>query len=384
MPRVLRPLCLPVLVALASACSRPAAPARPDPLTLLPGDASLVAHVDLAALRAAPLWQQNRALLDADPDARKTLDALAACRVPFDGLRSLDLAVAANGVDVAAVVIGDGVGDRERITCLEGQLPDRGLRLDVSGPEPVVVLGSARGRIVGPDVLVLGTAGWAQQLDALRAGTGTSAAAGPLQPLLARVAADRPIWFAGQVPTRAAVSLAPALSGLEQVRGALDLRDGLGVELALGMHSEDVAGATLAGLKKQFEALRGAGLPPAILDRVGLGQTGREVTVEVRLGMAEIAALHTLAEALRPAPAPSPTPASSTSPAPTPSSASSPSPAPTPAPAASPSSAPTPSPAPTPAPAMPPAPAASPSPAPSSAPALTREPPVTPAPAPAP
>ncbi|MFZ6178077.1 hypothetical protein [Nannocystis pusilla] len=311
MRRVLRSLRPSVLFALAFvlACWRTAAPARVDPLTLLPADASLVAHVDLQALRAAPLWQQNHALLDADPDARRTLDALAACRVPFENLRTLDLAVAANGVDVAAVLVGDGVGERDRLACLEGQLPDRGLELDTSGPEPVVALGGARGRIVGPDVLLLGTAGWSQQLDALRAGTGASAAAGPLQPLIARIAEGRPIWFAGQVPTKAAVSLAPALSGLEQVRGALDLRDGLGVELALGMRAEDVAGATLAELKRQFEALRGAGIPPAILDRVALGQTGREVTIEVRLGMAEIAALHGLAEALRPAAAPAPAPA---------------------------------------------------------------------------
>src|SRR5690606_32470699 len=78
-------------LALAFACSRPA-PA-PDPLTLLPGDASLVAHVDLRALQAAPLWQHNRSLLDADPDARRTLEALARCQLPFEGLRSLDLAV---------------------------------------------------------------------------------------------------------------------------------------------------------------------------------------------------------------------------------------------------------------------------------------------------
>ncbi|MCY1053943.1 hypothetical protein [Nannocystis sp. SCPEA4] len=299
---------LGLVAAVAFACSRPAARPQVDPLTLLPADASLVAHVDLQALRAAPLWQQNRALLDADPEARRTLDALATCRVPFDGLRTLDLAVAANGIDVAAVLVGDGVGERDRITCLEGQLPDRGIRLDTSEAEPVVVLGGARGRIHAPDVLVLATPGWSQQLDALRAGTGAAAATGPLQPLLARVPADRPIWFAGQVPTQAAVSLAPALSGLERVRGALDLRDGLGVELALDMRGEDVAAATLAELRRQFDALRGAGLPPAILDRVGLGQAGTEVTIEVRLGMAEIAALRGLAEALRPAPAPAPSP----------------------------------------------------------------------------
>lgn len=290
-----------LLVAVALACSRPAAKPEVDPLTLLPAEASLVAHVDLQALRAAPLWQQNRGLLDADPDARRTLDALAACRVPFEGLRALDLAVAANGIDVAAVLTGDGVGEPERITCLEGQLPDRGIRLDTSGAEPVVHLASARGRIHRPDVLLLATPGWAQAIDALRAGTGTSAATGPLQPLVARIPGERPIWFAGQVPTAAAVSLAPALSGLRRVRGALDLRDGLGVELALDMQSDDVAGATLAELRRQVDALRTAGIPAAIVERVSLGQSGSEVTIDVRLGMTEIAALHGLAEALRPA-----------------------------------------------------------------------------------
>lgn len=289
-------------LALGLACSRPAPAPQVAPLTLLPAEASLVAHVDLQALRAAPLWQHNRALLEADPDARRTLDALAACRVPFEGLRTLDLAVAPNGVDVAAVLVGEGVGERERITCLEGQLPERGLHVDATGPEPVLVLAGARGWFHGPSALVLATPGWLKQVEALRAGSGAAVASGPLQPLLARIPAERPIWFAGQVPTQAAVSLAPALSGLQQVRGALDLREGLGVELALGMTDEAGATATLTELRRQFEGLRAAGIPAPLLDRVALGQSGAEVTIEVRLGMSEISALHTLAEAMRPSP----------------------------------------------------------------------------------
>lgn len=303
MPPVRR-LGLGLVLAVASACSRPAAPPEVDPLSLLPADASLVAHVDLQGLRAAPLWQQNRGLLDADPEARRTLDALAACRVPFEGLRALDLAVAANGTDVAAVLTGDSVGDRDRLACLQGQLPERGLRLELNGAEPVVVLPGARGWPHGSGALILATPGWQDEVDRLRRGQGAGASAGPLQPLLARIPEGRPIWFAGQVPTRAAVALAPALSGLRQVRGALDLRDGLGVELALDMETEDRAGATLAELRRQVDALGQAGIPAAILDRVSLGQTGTEVTLDVRLGMAEIAALNALAGALRPAPAP--------------------------------------------------------------------------------
>lgn len=308
-PRCMRRLVL--LAALAvPACTCPkdqpppaAAPALPAPLALLPAAATMVAHVDLQALRAAPLWEKNRALLEADPEARRTLDVLAGCRVPFDGLRTLDLAVGNDGRDVAAVLTGDGVGDPERVACLAGQLPGRGLSVDRSGPAPVIVLDGGRGFFHDPGTVVVATTGWLADVEALRAGAGQSVPSGPLQPLVARVAPDRPIWFVGRVPGRTAATLAPALSGLQEVRGALDLRDGLGLELALGMDSADRAAATLAELRRQIDGLRAAGLPGPVLDRVELAQSGPEVTLAIRLGMTELSALQTLAAALAAPPA---------------------------------------------------------------------------------
>jgi hypothetical protein len=284
----------------------PPAAALPAPLALLPAQATLVAHVDLAALRQAPLWDKNRALLDADPDARRTLDVLAQCGVPFDGLATLDLAVGNDGRDVAAVLVGAGVGDPDKVACLAGQLPGRGLSVDRSEPQPAIVLDGARGWFVDPATVVVATTGWLGDVKAVSAGTGRSLSAGALQPLVARVPADRPIWFAGRVPDRAAATLAPALSGLQEVRGALDLRDGLGLELALGMDSDDRAAATLGELRRQVDGLRAAGLPGPVLDRVELGQAGPEVTVTIRLGMAELTALQTLAAALAAPPASEP------------------------------------------------------------------------------
>lgn len=292
-------------LATAPACScptpPPAAASLPAPLALLPQDASLVAHVDLAALRASPLWDKNRALLEADPDARRTLAALAACDLAFDGLRALDLAVAGDGTNVAAVLTGAGVGEPDKVACLERQMPDRGLRVDRSGPEPVLALTGATGRFHDKTTIVFSTPGWDAAIADLHAGKAAGVGAGPLAHQLARVPADRPIWFVGRVPTRAAISLAPALSGLQEVRGALDLRDGLGVELALGMDTEERATATLAELRKQFDGLRAAGLPPAVLDRVALGQSAAEVSVAVNLTMAEISTLQALSSAVAPA-----------------------------------------------------------------------------------
>ena len=290
------------LTAIGPACSRPAQPqpaaaSLPAPLALLPQDASLVAHVDLAALRAAPLWAKNQALLAADPDARRTLDALAACKIPFEGLRTLDLAVASDSRNVAAVLTGDGVGEPDKVACLEGQLPGRGLRVDRAGAAPVLVLNGASGRFHDPTTMVFSTPGWDVAVDELRAGKAAGVGAGPLGPLVARLPAARPIWFVGRVPTQAAISLAPALSGLQEVRGALDLQDGLGVELALGMDSEARAAATLAELRKQIDGLRAAGLPAPVLDRIGLSQAGAELSIAVRLTMTEIAALQALSSA---------------------------------------------------------------------------------------
>jgi hypothetical protein len=294
---------LVLLAALAvPACTcpkdQPAAAALPAPLALLPAQASLVAHVDLAELQRAPLWDNNRALLEADPDARHTLDVLTQCGVPFSGLRTLDLAVGNDGRDVAAVIVGDGVGDPAKIACLGEHLPGRGLSVDRSEPAPAIVLDGARGWFVDDRTAVVATTGWLADVQAVAAGTGQPLSAGPLQPLVARVPEGRPIWFAGRVPGRTAATLAPALSGLQEVRGALDLRDGLGLELALGMDDADRAAATLGELRKQIDALRAAGLPGPVLDRVELGQAGPEVTLTIRLGMAELTALQTLAAAL--------------------------------------------------------------------------------------
>lgn len=302
----MRRLCLAVPLALA--CSRPAAPPSaglPAAFALLPADASLLAHVDLQALRAAPLWESNRAVLDADPDARRTLDALAACRLPFEALQALDLAVSADGRDVAAVVTGEGVGDPERLTCLQGQLPDRGLRVE-PGPEPTLAVGDARGFFHGPTVLVLATPGYQQAVAALRAGPGPG---GPLHALAAGVTPGRAIWFVGQIPDKSARTLAPALSGLRQVRGALDLSEGLGLELDLAMESEARAAAVAAELRGQLEGLRGAGLPAPVVQRVELRQTGAELRVAARLTIAEIAAIQALAAAVPAAQAPAPPPA---------------------------------------------------------------------------
>lgn len=299
---------LVLLAALAvPACTcpkdQPAAAFVRDPLSLLPPQATLVAHVDLSELQRAPLWEKNRALLEADPEARRTLDVLSQCGVPFTGLRTLDLAVGNDGRDVAAVIVGEGVGDPAKVACLGDQLPGRGLSVDRSEPAPAIVLDGARGWFVDDRTAVVATTGWLKDVQAVAVSAGPPLSTGPLGPLLARIPDGRPIWFAGRVPGRTAATLAPALSGLQEVRGALDLSEGLGLELALGMDGADRAAATLGELRKQIDGLRAAGLPGPVLDRVELGQAGPEVTLTIRLGMAELTALQTLAAALAAPPA---------------------------------------------------------------------------------
>ncbi|MGB1276286.1 MAG: hypothetical protein ACPG77_11105, partial [Nannocystaceae bacterium] len=99
----------------------------------LPGDAKMLAHVDLQGVGGSPLWARNRARMAKEPDTRRTLEAMEACKIPFAGLKSLDLALAPQSHQTAIVVRGAGVGDPTNLSCIRTQLAD------MVGPEDFVL-----------------------------------------------------------------------------------------------------------------------------------------------------------------------------------------------------------------------------------------------------
>lgn len=295
--------------------SGPVTLAAPD--KLIPGDATLLAHVDLQGLAASPLWSANKALLDADPEVKKQLDALAACNMPMTGFKALDLGVGADGVNVAVVVTGAGVGKPANISCLQDQLKGENFRVEERGGTKLMVLegGDAHGYMVNDDTLAFVSKGWDTPVRNLMLGTGASVRDGGLKDVLAQADQSKHVWFAGTVSpqlSKLTDAIPGGLSGLQSIAGSLDLTAGLALVMSFGMDNADRANNTLAQVKKQFADVKPMagmlGVPSTAVDRVIFESKENAVTMTASLSMDEINNMRTAVEKSRSAPGPATTP----------------------------------------------------------------------------
>lgn len=298
----------------------PAAQLAPgDADRLIPADAALLAHVDIQRLAASPLWAANRALMDADPEVKKQMDAFAACNMPFSGFRTLDLGVAGDGMNFSVVVTGDGVGKPENLRCLHDRpgRTEKDWTLDEAGPDGRLRLvadnGEALGHPVDDNTLAFTTRSWDAAVLGLIAGKGTAVRDGMLKDVLAQADQSKAVWFAGNLPPQLAAlaTAAPGMhgmSGLKSVSGSLDLSTGLGLMLAFGMDDPERARATLAEVQKQFASVKPAasmlGIPDTAVDKVTFSAKDAAVTMTASLTMEEINAMTARMRSAAPAPTP--------------------------------------------------------------------------------
>jgi hypothetical protein len=279
----------------------PPAPATPVPVgaaeKLIPVEAAMLAHVDLQGLSGSPLWAANRSLMDADPEVKKQLDALATCNMPLAGFKSLDLGVGADGLNVAAIVTGAGVGNVENLKCLEKQLTGEKFDVEEKDGRTRLVLdgGEAYGIPVADDTLAFVTRAWEMSVMDLVGGKGTPAREGALKDVLAQADTSKHVWFAGTVPPQVAALAATVpggFSGMKSVSGSLDLNAGLALVLSFGMESADKASTTLAAVQKQFTDVKPMagllGVPATVVDKVRFAAKGDAVTMTASLTMDEI------------------------------------------------------------------------------------------------
>ncbi|MBA3550515.1 MAG: hypothetical protein H0T76_28910, partial [Nannocystis sp.] len=303
-----------VATAPATPPATPATTPQPAPTTpagaasdthkLIPADAALLAHVDLKRLTSSPLWAANRSLLDADPEVKKQLESLAACNMAFDGLRTLDIGVAPDGMNFAVIATGTGIGKPENLRCLHDRPGDKDWTIDAAGPggRPRLVAdnGEAFGHPVDDDTISFVSKGWDPAVLGLLTGKGTSVRDGMLKDVLAQADQSKSVWFAGNLPPQLAAMATAApgmqsLSGLKTIAGSLDLSTGLGLVLAFGMEDPDRARATLAELQKQFAGVKPAasmlGIPSTAVDKVSFATKDAAVTMAASLTMDEINAM---------------------------------------------------------------------------------------------
>lgn len=306
------------------AAPTPAPPPAPTPTApasvgegdrLIPADSALLAHVDVQGLAGSPLWAANKSLMDSDPEVKKHVDAFAACNVPFNGMRSIDIGVGADGMNLTMVVVGTGIGKPENVRCLQTKLDAKDWKYEDAAPggraRIVADNGEAFGHLVNDDTLAFATKAWDPTVVGLIEGKGTSVRDGGLKDVLAQADQSKHVWFAGNLPpSLAAMATATpgmtGMSGMKSVAGSLDLSTGLGLVLAFGMENPDKAKATLAEVQKQFASVKPAagmfGIPATAVDKVTFDAKDAAVTMTASLTMDEINTMTTAMKQLAGAP----------------------------------------------------------------------------------
>lgn len=303
----------------------------------IPADAALLAHIDIKGLAGSPLWAANKALMDSDPEVKKQMDTFAACNMPFEGFKTVDIGVGPEGKDVAIVAVGTGIGKPENLRCLQEKGADKDWKIEDKDGKVRLVFdnGEAYGHPVDDDTIAVATKTWDTAVLGLIGGTGTSVRDGGLKDVLAQADQSKHVWFAGNLPPQLAAlaTTAPGMSsmaGLKSVAGSLDLTAGLGLVLAFGMENPDKAKTTLAEVQKQFAQVKPMagmlGIPSTAVDKVQFEAKDAAVTMTASLTMDEINTMKTamdkaaggpppMGDAPKTAPVVDPTPAPTPAPA---------------------------------------------------------------------
>ena len=227
-----------VLVAGGSGCRRARAP--DSLLSRLPRATTFVASVDLARVRATPLWSRISAQAEESPEDKKSLQKLTE-RTGLDPLRQIHRIVAAfpdnarSSGQFALVIDGEGFDEQRLVAYAREQ----GAKLEARprGRRTLWVSGNTAGFFLGPTRFVLGASGWAEAMaDLADGGRGSAEDNAELARLVERVDRGRALWFAALVPSdlRQALIADPkqrSAGSVARLAAAADLGPGLNADL---------------------------------------------------------------------------------------------------------------------------------------------------------
>lgn len=267
-------------------------PREREPLSMLPGDAWIVASADVSPVRSSPAY--------ARVTKRRNLGAYyLGEQCSYDPIPTLDKLWVGAGDEFEkgrGVVIAEGTIDRDEVLdCLREHARGQGLKLEETEVEGFTVYSSGAGRLhvawLDSETVAIGDQRTVEKVLALEKGKGTSARSNAkLLKLWERAARDRDVALA-VVPTEAAVKwlagfMPPAYSGLGTSREALlGLRFSKGLDLIVSVLLESTAEAEKLSksLRRDLDTIKNndfiaiAGLS-SHLEAINVEQAGAEVT----------------------------------------------------------------------------------------------------------
>ncbi len=191
-------------------------------------------------------------------------------------------------------LVGPGVGDRERLRCLESAYNSRAgeSRMQVhakhSGELWFDITDFGAGYIINDDAILVSSTEWKQTARELARGVGQRAKDGPLAPLLAEVDQTRELWFVGLINENDDANFP-----VQSIHGGGALSSGFELDLVTTHANADHAARAVSTMQTAIEAL------PLLLTQDGDGadkqrqlaeQVKRAITVTQKSTRAHLSA----------------------------------------------------------------------------------------------
>jgi hypothetical protein len=272
-----------------------------DAAKFIPDGANGAMGVDVASLQKSKIWTDNlKAKYEAEN--KDQIAAMSECKLGIDKIKSVTVGADVNsgGAKMAAVVSGEGIGNKANLECMHGKLKEKmGGNDPWTAEEDGKVLKNAMGEgnvvyVIDDNKIVYASKDWADAVGKLTKGEGKNAFDGSLKDLVGRTDTGKQIWFAGALPEQVGGMASAQLGATpKDVAGWADLSGDVSVKVAVGLASSDEANST----KEKVEALWGgfkalakdqAGMSDGAIESVKFGTDGSAVTVEATIPEADV------------------------------------------------------------------------------------------------
>ncbi len=267
---------------------------------LIPEKATMLVGIDVGGLTKSKLYTDNKAMMEAAPEAKEAMDAAKACNIDIEKMGSILIGTdaAQPKPNVTAVITGEGIGVEANLTCIAEKAKEKSGKapFTVEGKELKMEGDDGVGYIVDDKTVVIATSGWAAATKELIDGKGKSAADGPNKDLFGRADQSKHIWFSGLLPAEAAGQLkgSPA-EGLKDISGSMDLSNGVAFTVTAGAESAEKAEEMKKQAEEQFGMVKGMaglfGVPAGVVDSVKFDTKDNAISVSAKASAEDIKAI---------------------------------------------------------------------------------------------
>lgn len=269
----------------------------------MPDGAQFVVSADIKRLASSQLFKDAKGHLRSDPEVRRTLDSLDACKLGLDDLDRVTVAGTKND-EFVVILEGSGIGSTALLQCAAKKLapksPAAAFAPAVSGCMTTLDMGDGVGLVLDKRHLVFVSERWKGKVQGRLDGRGSSAARGSLRAALRNAKRNAPVWFAADIGEP--IDTGTARYDVQGVAGGIDLSRGLHLDLAAHLKSSSQAGQ----LRHELEGYRAMalmmgpsiGVPADIIGQVKLTGAGADLGISVDLTEAQLRQLESVAKQL--------------------------------------------------------------------------------------